>query len=234
MSRKYFFTAAICLFFLLSSAGLYAQSSLTKKGLNGALFDVKTTFGADGGLKDCGGRLGYSIGGILDVGMTFDIGFDEIESRDSTETNIGIRYGILLLKQEDYSPVTLELGGSYGYSFIESGYYADQDLQKEGHGYNLTLQLLRDVGTTDSLNIRLGVLGSFRSYNYTIQDISSTAEELREFSPERKTGYLYGPLLTFFKKTRRGRTWFLSFEPLADGDFDVYTTVRTGFAFETR
>src|SRR6056297_3761088 len=141
MKQKYFIV--ICaVFFLLSIGTVSAQSSFTKNGLNGAMFDAYTAFNIDNILDNVGGQIGYSIGGILDVGMKFSVAYDEVEGKDSQETNIGLRYGIMLAKQEELSPVSAELTGNYGYSFIESKYYEDANQQKEGQGYLLRLNLM--------------------------------------------------------------------------------------------
>ncbi|WP_319562182.1 hypothetical protein [Marispirochaeta sp.] len=214
------------------SAQVYSQSSFTRSGINAALFNVQSSLSDDGSLKDIGGRLGYSIGGVLDVGAVFSVDMTEIESRSATETNIGIFYGIVLVKQEDFSPVSLELSGSYGYSFVDSGYYDDNDLQKEGHGYDLQLQLMRDFSFAESFMLRFGVFGNYRSYNYTIQLTGLETEEEREYSPERETLLTYGGNLTVMKKNSQGRTFYISGEPVMNDSMDFSVTIRTGVVFE--
>ena len=235
MSRKIVFTIAmgVC-FFLIVPAGGHAQSSLTRKGLNGAQFDVYTSVDTDYVLESIGGTIGYSIGGILDVGAVFKFHYDIIEYDTLNETEVGLHYGILLLKQRNYSPVSLEISGDYSYAFIESDYYSDQDLQKEGHGYNLGIQLLRDFAISKTFRVRIGMFGGFRSYNYTIEDISPATAEMREFSPEREIDYSYGPILVFFNKNKRGSTFFIGFEPLMNGEMNLQAAVRTGLVFEFR
>lgn len=232
-SKRTFILLALALFCITASPGA-AQSSYTQSGLNGALFDAHTAFNIDDIVQSFGGQLGYSIGGILDVGMNFSMAYDEIEGQDSQETNIGIKYGIMLLKQEDLSPVSLELSGSYGYSFVDSKYYDNQDQQKEGQGYNLELYIFRDFSTGVSSGIRLGPFGSFRSYRYNIQDISPATEETRTFSPVRDTIIEYGFDFTIHNTTSQGNTYYLSIKPSGDENLIFAATISTGLVFEIR
>ncbi|ORC32662.1 hypothetical protein B4O97_16005 [Marispirochaeta aestuarii] len=214
------------------SVPVCAQSSYTRSGINAALFNIESSLNDDGSLKDVGGRLGYSIGGVLDVGAVFSVNMDEIESQSSTETNIGIFYGIVLVKQENFSPVSLELSGSYGYSILDSSYFEDNDLQTEGHGYNIQLQLLRDFALSDSFHLRFGIFGGYRNYNYTIQLTGLETEEGREIAPERETLLKYGGNLTAMKKSPQGRTFYIGGEPVMTDKMDFSVTIRTGVVFE--
>ncbi len=235
MHKPCFLAAALIICSLsLANADLHAQSSLTKKGLNGALFDIYSSFEPDEIVENFGGRIGYSIGGILDVGMVFSVRYDEVEGKNLSENNIGLRYGIMLLKQEDLAPLSLEISGAYGYSFIHSNYFENQDQQKEGNGYKLDLKLMRDFATGEKSMLRLGALGRFRSYSYTIQDISPATEETREFSPERETRYFFGLILSFARRTAQGRTYYFNIEPLSDDELNYQAAVRTGLVIEIR
>lgn len=232
-TRRTFLIAALAVFCITAFPSM-AQSSYTQSGLNGALFDAHTALDMDGIVQSFGGQLGYSIGGILDVGLNFSMSYDEIEGQDSQETNIGLKYGLMLLKQEDLSPVSLELGGSYGYSFVDSNYYENNDQQKEGQGYNIQLKLFRDFSTGDSSAIRFGPFGGFRNYKYTIQDISPATEETRTFSPVRETVIEYGICFTFHTYTAQGKTYYFSIKPSADEELNFAAAISTGLVFEIR
>jgi hypothetical protein len=214
------------------SASVCAQSSFTRSGINAALFDVQTSLNDDGSLRKAGGRIGYSIGGILDVGTEFNIVLSEIESRSATETSIGIIYGLMLAKQENFAPFSIELSGAYGYSFVDSSYYESLDLGKEGHGYDLRLHVLRDIGLGDFWDLRIGVSGAYRSYRYTIIDLSPSSEEDRSVIPERETSFSGGVSVSLLRKTIRGRTYFLGAEPFVDEDLNFTYTIRTGLVLE--
>jgi hypothetical protein len=209
-----------------------AQSSFTRSGLNGALFDVHSRLNDAGAPEQFGGQIGFSIGGILDVGAVFSVGMDEIESRDETETAIGISYGIMLIKQEDQAPFSIQLDGDYSFSFVDSGYYDDQDQQKDGHGYILNLRLLRDFNPGQGWVIRLGTFGSYRSFRYTVSEIGLASEEDQVFLTESQSGFRYGGHLCVGKKTSRGRTWYVAGEPVLDEDANVSVSVRTGVVIE--
>lgn len=245
MYKKYILTQFLILFLLLFfSAEIAAQSSLTKNGLNGAMFDGYTSFKIDNDLDNdldnllggFGGRLGYSIGGILDVGAVFSLSYGEVESRGSSETNIGLRYGIMLLKQEDRVPVSLQINGEYGYSFVESDYFTEQNpqLQREGQGYDLKMSLYRDVGSDEDSMTRLGLFGGIRSYNYTTQSIDLVSAEEQTFYTQRDMDFLYGISIYFIRKSPQGKSWYFGLEPALDGDLKVSGALRTGLVFELR
>ena len=235
MLRKLWFILLLgtCVFFNLPSA-LFAQSNTTKSGLNGALFDVYTSFDIENILKNCGGRLGYSISGILDIGMDFDIQRGKIEGTNSTETNIGIRYGVMLLKQEELAPFSLEIGGSYGYSLIECGYYNDEGLQEEGAGYKLHTRILRDYQIDKASQFRIGIIGSVRNYNYTTERIALAAEEAQLYSIERQIDFQYGLIGAYTKTTGKGSTYCIGLEPLMDENLNFFANLRAGLIFEIR
>ena len=217
--------------FLIISVSLFAQSSYTRHGQNGVLFDLQTALNPDNVIGEAGGRLGLSIGGVLDIGADFTVTNSEIESEDSRETNIGIRYGVMVLKQENRSPVSLTLGGTYGYSFVESDYYADQDLQKEGQGYSLEMELVKDFLLGSKVQLRLGGFGEFRSYNYTILDVSQATVDDRTSAPARETRYSYGGIVSFGIKTRSGAHLLYRRlpEPGSGWRFIAADTQRNGF-----
>ena len=235
MARKNRISIVVLLsLFTVFTMPIAAQSSYTKSGLNGAQFDAHTAFNIDDIVQSFGGQLGYSIGGILDIGLDFSMSYDDIEGQDSQETNIGLKYGIMLLKQEDLSPVSLQLSGSYGYSFIDSNYYDNQDLQKEGQGYGLELYLFRDFATGDSSGVRLGPFGGFRSYRYIIQDISLETEEARTYSPVRETNFDFGVNFTIHNTNSQGKTYYFSIKPSGDENLNFAATISTGLVFEIR
>ncbi len=223
----------LAIFCIASFPGM-AQSSYTKSGLNGALFDAHTAFNMDDIVQSFGGQLGYSIGGILDVGMNFSMTYDEVEGQDSQETNIGLKYGIMLLKQEDLSPVSLELSGSYGYSFVDSSYYDDLNRQKEGHGYKINLYLFHDFSSTSTAAFRMGPFAGFSSYRYTVEAIILGAEEEQQFLSERETELLYGLELSLHRTSAQGRTYYFSIKPYGDDELKFAAAISTGLVFEIR
>ncbi|WP_321992047.1 hypothetical protein [Marispirochaeta aestuarii] len=220
--------------FLLSicSLEISGQSSFVKSGLNGAQFEVNTGFDPSGIVKSFGGKIGYSIGGILDLGGIFSVEMDEIESRDVNNTSIGLAYGLMLIKQEKRTPFSARIGGAYCYSFIDSSIYNEANLQKEGHGFDVRFSLLRDFNFGELVMLRFGLFGEFSSYNYTILDRSLQSEELQEFSTQRETGFKYGSVLVFAKKNTRARTFYLGVEPVMDEDFTLSISTRTGVVLE--
>ncbi|MFZ7131899.1 MAG: hypothetical protein ACOWWR_06035, partial [Eubacteriales bacterium] len=57
-------------------------------------------------------------------------------------------------------------------------------------------------------------------------------EEEQPYLDERESGFRYGGILSIGKKTSRGRTWYVSGEPVLDEDINVSVSVRTGVIIE--
>lgn len=178
--------------------------------------------------------MGLSIGGVLDLGADFSIAGGEIESEDTLETSIGIRYGVMVLKQENRSPVSLTIGGTYGYSYVESDYYSDQNLQKEGHGYSLGMELVRDFLLGSNVLLRLGGYGEFRRYNYSILLVAQETEDNQEYTASREFTYKYGGVISLGIKNTRGRTYYIEGIPSLNKDYDVSVQIRSGMVFNLR
>lgn len=226
----------------MSASPSAAQSNMVPRGLNGVLFDLHSGFNidyrnwdslaAENLLGDVGFRTGYSIGGVLDVGALFTLSYGEIEQQSSTETNLAIVYGVMLLKQDVFCPVSLELGGSYGYSFVDSAYYHTADLQKQGFGYDLKCSLYLDTAPGECLGMRFGLFGGYTSYGYEIENILPASEEARVFSVERDSEVCFGLVCAVLGKNRRGRGNYFSIEPEMDTDLNLKLRVHTGFFVE--
>lgn len=242
--RMLFILCSFSILGLLVTYPVVGQSNMVLRGLNGTVFDLYSgleidyrnwdSIAAEDLLGDVGLRTGYSIGGLLDVGAVFSLSYGEIEGQSSLETNISILYGVMLLKQDAFSPVSLELSGTYGYSLVESAYYRDADLQKKGFGYDLKCSLHLDTAPGGRLGMRFGVFGGYRAYQYDIENVLPASEETRVFSVERDSQLSFGLIIAVLGKNRRGRGSFFSIEPEMDPSLDLKLTVHTGFLVESR
>ena len=227
----------ILLLLIIFSTGafsLLAQSSYTDHGKNGVLFDLNTSVSGDQLIGGAGGRIGLSIGGVLDVGADFSVLNGKVESEDSQETNIGIRYGVMVLKQDNMSPVSLSFGGTYGYSYVASDYFDTNNQQKEGQGYSLNMELVRDFLLGPFVLFRVGGRGDFRSYYYKLYEVTAAAADSQEYTRARETSYSYGGVASIGIKNSQGRTYYVECSPTINQDGDLSLLFRSGLVFNLR
>ena len=179
----------------------FGQSSHLNRGANGAAFEGGVSLD-NWHLAVAYGKLSYSIGGILDVGASLQYGFTSVSSVEAYDVRLGINYSTLALKQDDSVPISARISGSYGFSKVGSSFLDDNDLAKEGIGYDIGLALFRDFHFTPSFSFRIGIQADFHSYSYT-------------------TDLIYTPPDTVITQY-----------PVFQRDEEFYFGGETGFAFE--
>lgn len=157
------------------SSCLYAQSSHIPRGVNGASFETGITL-ENWHLADAYGRLSYSIGGILDVGAGVQYGFTSVGGASAYDVRLAIHYSTIALKQDDSTPISARISGAYGFSKVGSAFLTDNDLEKEGIGYDIGLALYRDFYITPDFAVRMGARADFHSYSYTTSLIYTPPE----------------------------------------------------------
>ncbi len=216
---------------LLLAPALFAQSSYIEHGRNGVLFDLQASVTSEQVVGGMGGRVGMSIGGVMDIGADFSVVNGEVASEDSQETNIGIRYGVMVLKQGDSSPVSFTMGGTYGYSYIASDYYDTNSLQKEGQGYTLFGELTRELVLANVSLFRVGLVGQFRSYNYAIRYVTQETSDNQEYTPSRETAFSWGGVASVGIITGDGSTYYVEGSPTVNQDGEFSLMVRSGMVF---
>ena len=184
-----FFTAIS----FLSTAGLSAQSSYIPRGLNGSSFVTGISLD-NWHLRDVYAKLSYSIGGILDIGATVQYGFTSIGGASAYDVKMTIHYSTIALKQDESIPVSAKIGGSYGFSKMGSTFLQENDLEREGIGYDIGLSLFRDFYILSELALRFGIRSNFHSYNYTTDLIYTPPETLVTQYPvfQREEKFYFG------------------------------------------
>ncbi|MBI9099941.1 MAG: hypothetical protein JEY91_15780 [Spirochaetaceae bacterium] len=167
----------IKIFFLLLlftlSFSAYSQSRYLENGYNGSCFQFNTVITEDG-FTTFGGSAAYSINGIMDIGFQMNYESSSIEEEPSKEWDFNFLYNIIVIKQTDYVPLSLQLEGSYGYTNISSDYLTDLDRTLEGQGFKIGASVFREFLSRKVVSFLVGGKVSYKNFVYTQVDTLST------------------------------------------------------------
>ena len=187
-------TRYLCiLILLLPLSGVSAQSSYLPRGSNGSSFEAGISLN-NWHLREVYGKLSYSIGGILDIGAAVQYGFTSIGGAAAYDVKMELHYSSIALKQDESIPISAKIAGSYGFSKMGSVFLQENDLEREGIGYDIGLSLFRDFNILAKLAVRIGILTNFHSYSYTTDLIYTPPETVVTQYPvfQREEEFYYG------------------------------------------
>ena len=198
MQRSLEKTLLVITLFALVLLGAAGQSAYLENGVNGTGLTVDVAWIADK-LAGFGFSAGYSISGILDLGMALNVIYDEIEKKEAREINGRILYNVFVFKQQAEIPLSLQIIGSYGLSRISSDPLEEQKLIRRGSGFTIGAILSTDFMLGFRWAIRLGLLADYRSYRYITETEIAIPEDsvypVSQYEEELIYGGLVGVLL---------------------------------------
>lgn len=193
VKKTAFLSALILLLFVFAAN---AQSRYLEKGIGGSCFQFDTLFDASG-LSSFGLSAAYSIGGSMDIGFSLDRAAGSVEGFDSTEWSFDFLYNIIVIKQSDYIPVSLQLEGTYGFTNISSDYLTNQDYTLEGQGFSVGASVFREFNSKGLFSFLVGAKGQYKNYLFTTtdnSDSSSTTERNENFKWGGIAGISFKPV----------------------------------------
>ena len=203
------------------------QSAYLDNGVNGTGLTVDMAWNTSR-LEGIGLSAGYSISGILDLGLALNVVYDEIElfiaegetkTSDSREINGSILYNVYVIKQQDEVPLSLQIIGSYGLSRTSSELLEKQNVTRRGSGFTVGTILTRDFTIDPGWAVRLGLLVDYRSYQYTIEPDSAPAEDSIYLGSQFAEQLEYGALVGLLIKPVLGPAVSVSFKACASSKF---------------
>lgn len=156
--------AVICLV-LIGAACVVAESSYLPAGSSGASIGGSVIL-ADGAFGRGTAGMLYSIGGFLDIGASMSYGPNVPGDWLVTDSNVSLRYNVLVLRQQPGVPLTFELKGSFGATNSNGLRDDGVALRREGDGYSIAMRIYHDLQIAPWIVMRLGATGSFTSYRY--------------------------------------------------------------------
>jgi hypothetical protein len=133
---------------------------------NAAFLGSRGDFGL-GGTFGASVYSGYSIGGILDLGLT--VGGEANTGDTAVRSDIGMLYAISTLSQGPRVPFSSRIYGSYTYREEQSEFLSDNRLLRSALGYRIGVSVSRHFPLGQAFALRLGMVGEYESYVETTE-----------------------------------------------------------------
>ena len=150
---------------LIATVSLDARSVTLTSTDTGTVIGLNGSVGIDG--KEYGTALGigFSIAGVLDLGLTF--GADLVPDDQAVTSDIGMTYSVAPLKQSASVPVSAQIYGAWTVRRQTSDFLRRNGLLHEARGYRLGVALMRDLGFGPAVAVRVGALAEYGNYRST-------------------------------------------------------------------
>jgi hypothetical protein len=132
----------------------FAQSSYSEKGQNG--FGISGGFSTNEYISGFSGGVGYSFSGVFDVGISLSrFGFDQqLLGEDLNATVISPFVSFLPIKQDDSTPVSFGINGSYQKQLYSNDVLSDNDIDMTGDYFTIGASLFTDIEASDAMKIQ--------------------------------------------------------------------------------
>lgn len=132
----------------------FAQSSYLEKGQNG--FGISGGFSTNENLSGFSGEVGYSFSGIFDLGVSLSrFGFDQqLLGTDLSATVISPFVSFLPIKQDDSTPVSFGITGSYQKQLFSNDLLSDNDIDMTGDYYSIGASLFTNIEVSNTMKIQ--------------------------------------------------------------------------------
>ena len=181
MSKKIILVSV--LFFICSAISISAQSRHFEEGVGGSGFNLTTVFDSSG-LTAIGFSTGYSIGGIMDFGVSLNTQSGMIDSYESTDLGFSLYYNMLVFKQNTLQPINVQLEGSYGYKNTISEYLDNFSRDRTSQGFSLGVLLFHNLFSGRLFSFSIGGKMDYTNYitsifDYTDPDLLDTVSKVR-------------------------------------------------------
>jgi hypothetical protein len=217
---------------LLCSISLFAQGAYLEKGDNGFGVEVRGMWTPEA-FKGVGFTAGYSIAGILDVGIDLSYSLGELSGSDSTELSLGFDYNVSVVKQSARVPLSVQILGSYGLTNVSSD-ALPPDLVRRATGYTIGVSLGRNFRLTSFWMLRITGLLDYESKTYTDTEVFINADGdpvVTVVNLDHMTNLFYGGGLGFLFVFPKGQILAVQAEVRADEDLDLQIHPILALAF---
>jgi hypothetical protein len=221
----------LCLALIGVTFSLSAQSAFLPTGDNGAGIEARALLSLSG-FEGFGATLGYSIGGILDLGADVAITFYDDNGYAAADVKVAALYNIHVLKQDDTVPISALLKGSYGLIVVNSDYLVSVHELKRASGFSIGFDLYRDFHIGPVFLLRLGATAGYVSYLYTTtNELPVPASYPVE---ERDADISYGALFALLWRLGSGSTISLGGSATVNGALQWSFTPALSLTVPTR
>jgi hypothetical protein len=217
---------------LLCSISIHAQGAYLEKGDNGFGVEVRGMWTPEA-FKGVGFTAGYSIAGILDVGIDLGYSLGELSGSDSTELSLGFDYNVNVVKQSAGVPLSVQIIGSYGLANVSSDALAP-DLVRRATGYTIGVSLGRNFRLTSFWLLRITGLLDYESKTYTDTEVIINGDGepvLAVVNRDHVKNLFFGGGLGFLFVFPKGQTLAIQAEVRADEDLELQIQPILALAF---
>ncbi len=234
----------VCCLFAIGISNVYGQSIDIRDGSNAVGISGHLDLDPDLTIRSVGGRSAYSIAGVMDVGVSMSNTMEEIDDTLGTVQTLGLLYSIIPVKQQPGLPVSLQLGLSYGISFVDPVLVRaalERDLDRfdedpnvidvrrydgSRSGYTLSALVSGDVPLNERFALRLGAGGEYRvsrtSYTAFLSPGNGTDDDNDiELIGDRLQSTHFGPGIGVVYRAPRGLVVSWNNRLLFDESLDV-------------
>jgi len=165
--KKIILSIFLCLGFMASAL---AQSTVLEKGQNG--FGISAGFASNEDISGFSGSFGYSFSGVFDLGVTIGrFGFDEqLFGDDLNLTSISPYASYYIVKQDERTPVSFSIDGSYHREIYSNRALSDFDIDMTGNFFSIGASLYSMFVSSETMKIQPGVGFSYITGELKIQD----------------------------------------------------------------
>lgn len=164
--------------YLQNPTPLTAQSRYLEGGVGGSSFQFNTELNVYSFVA-AGVTAMYSIGGIMDIGFNLNREIEKIDDYEYSGWDFNILYNLVVIKQREYVPVSMQLEASYGYSNFSEKDDTSDDPDQKGYGFTVGASVYREFFRYNLFSFLIGAKGFYKNYLITdTNDNSSRSEQL--------------------------------------------------------
>ncbi len=158
----------------------FAQSSYLEKGQNG--FGINGGFSTNDDVSGFAGVVGYSFSGVFDLGVSLSrFGFDQqLLGEELNATVISPYASYIVIKQDESTPVSFSLDGSYERqiytSDVSSDVLSNNDIDMTGNYFTIGAELFTDFEASDAMKIQPRIGVNYVTGEIKLEDSSGSSE----------------------------------------------------------
>jgi len=155
----------------------HAQSFVLDKGQSG--FGITGSFSTNDDISGFTGGVGYSFSGVFDLGISVGrFGFDQqFFGEDLNATTISPYASYFVVKQDEQTPVSFAVNGSYERQMYSNDVLSDFDIDMTGSFFSIGASLYRMIEASETMNIQPAIGFSYITGEIKIEDSTESITE---------------------------------------------------------
>ena len=156
------------LVFLISATTAGAQGIFLEPGTNGMGVSAAAVLDL-GGFQSADLAAGYSVSGVLDLGIDLGFTLGSLEGSPATDVDVACYLNVIPLKQNEAFPLSVRLVSSYGLRLTSSTYLDINQLNRRAFTYSFGADVSSNIYFVRFLGVQIGVFGRYGAAQYTTE-----------------------------------------------------------------